>query len=55
MQANRNNVIVLVFFDSKGLLYMNIMPKGVSVNADHIFDTLGKFMKIFKKQEVTAG
>jgi len=50
VQASRNNVMVIAFFNSKGFVYTNIVPKGVLVNSNFIVDALGKFMKIFKKK-----
>jgi len=50
VQASRNKMMILAFFDSKGLEYMNVVPKVISVYACYILDTLGKFMKIFKKK-----
>jgi len=50
VHASRTKVMVLAFFDAKGLIYTNIVPKGVPVNADYIVTTLGKFMKTFKKK-----
>ena len=42
--------MVLAFFDSKGLIYTNYVPRGTTVNADYIVGALGSFMKIFKKK-----
>jgi len=41
-------VMVLAFFDYKGLIYTNISLKGVSVNTDYILTSLGKFVKVFE-------
>jgi hypothetical protein len=42
--------MVLAFFDSKGLIYTNYVPRGTTVNATYIVEALGNFMKIFKKK-----
>jgi hypothetical protein len=36
--------MVLAFFDEKGMVYMNHVPKGTTVNADYIIVAL-KFLK----------
>jgi hypothetical protein len=38
--------MVLAFFDSKGLIYMNLL------NAIYIVEALGKFLKIFKQKRL---
>ncbi len=50
--------MVLAFFDSKGLIFMNYVPRGTMVNANYIMEALGKFLKIFKQNRlemVTGG
>ena len=42
--------MVLAFFDKRGLIYTNYVPRGTMVNANYIMDALGKFLKIFKKK-----
>jgi hypothetical protein len=42
--------MVLAFFDAKGFIYTNYMPRGTTVNANNIMEALGKFMKIFRKK-----
>jgi histone-lysine N-methyltransferase SETMAR len=42
--------MALAFFDSKGLIYTNYMPRGTIVNAKYIVEALSNFMKIFKKK-----
>jgi hypothetical protein len=39
--------MVLAFFDSKGLIHTNYMPRGIMVDATY---ALGKFTKIFRKK-----
>ncbi len=40
--------MVLVFFDAKGVIYMNYVPKGETVNAEYIKKALARFLKVFK-------
>jgi hypothetical protein len=42
--------MVLAFFDSKGIIYTNYMPRATMVNANYIVEALGKFLKIFRKK-----
>jgi hypothetical protein len=41
--------MVLAFFNHKGLIYTNYVPRGNTVNAKYIVDALGKFLKVFKQ------
>ena len=43
MVASRTKKMVLAFFDSKGLIYTNIVPKGETVNAEYIISALKLF------------
>jgi hypothetical protein len=43
--------MVLAYFNSKSLIYMNYRFQGATVNAKYIVEALGKFMKIFKQQQ----
>ena len=55
VHATRSKQMVLAFFDNKGLIYTNFVPRGTTVNANYILEVLGKFMKIFKqKRPITA-
>ena len=45
VQASRTKQMVLAFFDSKGLIFTNIVPRGSTVNARYIVKVLGIFMK----------
>lgn len=55
VHATRTKQMVLCFFDSKGLIYTNYVPRGTTVNANYIVEALGRFMKIFKeKRPITA-
>jgi histone-lysine N-methyltransferase SETMAR len=57
VQASRSKQMVLAFFDSKGLIYTNYVPKGSTVTASYIVEALGKFLKVFKQKrpEMAAG
>jgi histone-lysine N-methyltransferase SETMAR len=40
--------MVLVFFDVKGIIYTNYIPKGETVNTKYIKKALARFLKVFK-------
>ena len=40
------------FFDVKGLIYTNYMPRGTTVNANYIVGPLGKFLTIFRQKRL---
>ncbi len=40
VQATRKKQMVLAFFNSKGLIYMNFVPRGRTVNATYIIEAL---------------
>jgi hypothetical protein len=42
--------VLLTFFDSKGLIYTHIVPRGSTVNAAYIVKVLDVFMRHFKKK-----
>jgi hypothetical protein len=50
VQASRTKKMVLAFFNAKGIIYINYMPKGTTVNGNYIMEALGKFMNIFRKK-----
>jgi len=50
VHASRTKQMVLAFFDAKGLVYTNIVPRGSTVNAAYITKALGTFMKTLKKK-----
>ncbi len=54
--ATRAKQMVLAFFDAKGLIYTNYVPRGTTVNANATFimEALGSFMKILKKRPIMA-
>jgi hypothetical protein len=43
--ASRTKQMLVAFFDKKGLVYMHIVPRGVTINANYIIIILGKFMR----------
>ncbi len=57
VHASRTKQMVLAFFDSKGLIYTNIVPRGTTVNAAYIVKALATFMKKFKEKrpQMAAG
>jgi hypothetical protein len=42
--------MVLVFFEAKGLIYTNFVPKGETVNATYIRTALTRFLKVFRQK-----
>jgi [histone H3]-lysine36 N-dimethyltransferase SETMAR len=55
VHATRSKQMVLVFFDSRGVIYTDYVAKGSTVNSQYIISALGRFLKTFKqKRPVTA-
>jgi hypothetical protein len=52
VHGTRTKQMVLAFFNSKGLIYTNYMPRGTTVNANYIVEALGMFMKILRKKRL---
>jgi histone-lysine N-methyltransferase SETMAR len=50
VHASRTKQMLLAFFDSKGLIYSHIVPKGSAVNGKYIVKALGNFLKQLKKK-----
>jgi histone-lysine N-methyltransferase SETMAR len=50
VHATRTKQMVLAFFDSKGLISTNYVPRGSTVNANYIVEALGSFLKILRKK-----
>jgi [histone H3]-lysine36 N-dimethyltransferase SETMAR len=50
VHATRSKQMVLVFFDSQGVIYTDYVPKGDSVNSQYIIEALSRFLKIFKQK-----
>jgi hypothetical protein len=42
--------MVMAFFDSKGLIYTHIVPKGQPVNTNHIVTVLGMLLRHLRKK-----
>ena len=57
VHASRTSQMVLAFFDNKGPIYTNYVPRGTTVNAIYILGALGRFQKVFKQKrpETAAG
>jgi hypothetical protein len=48
--------MVLVFFDMKGILYTNCIPKGKTVNAKYVYqEGPGKISDSFQREEADQG
>jgi histone-lysine N-methyltransferase SETMAR len=50
VHASRTKQMVMAFFDSKGLVYTHIVPRGATINAIYTVKVLGIFMKNLKKK-----
>ena len=50
VQASRTKQMLLAFFDSKGLIYTHIVPRGSTVNAAYIVKVLDVFMRHLRKK-----
>ncbi len=46
----RTKMMVLTFFDSKGMVYNNYVPKGQTVNKEYVIKALQKFLRKLRKQ-----
>jgi hypothetical protein len=42
--------MVLVFFDTKGVIYMNYAPRGKTINAEYVKKALARFLVIFRNK-----
>jgi histone-lysine N-methyltransferase SETMAR len=42
--------MMLAFFDDKGMVYTNHVPRGATVNADYIIGALKKFLKALRQK-----
>jgi hypothetical protein len=47
---SRTKLMLLVFFESKGLMYSNIVPKGSAVNRKYIVKALGLSEAVEEKE-----
>jgi histone-lysine N-methyltransferase SETMAR len=52
VHASRSKQMVLVFFNAKGVIYMNFVPKGKTVNATYIRTALTRFLKVFRQKRL---
>jgi histone-lysine N-methyltransferase SETMAR len=50
VHASRTKQMVMALFDSKGLIYTHIVPRGTTINAIYTVKVLGIFMKNVKKK-----
>ena len=57
VHASRTSQMVLAFFDNKGPIYTNYVPRGTKVNAIYIQGAPGRYQKAFKRKrlEMAAG
>jgi hypothetical protein len=57
VHASRSKHVILAFFNSTGIIYINHVSKDTSVHSNYIVDALGKFFKVFKQKrlEMEAG
>jgi histone-lysine N-methyltransferase SETMAR len=44
--------MVLVFFEAKGVIYTNFVPKGETDNASYIRTALARFLKVFRQKQL---
>jgi hypothetical protein len=49
VNTTRSDQMVLIFFHAKGMICMNYVPKGETVNAKYIKKSAARFLKIFRK------
>ncbi len=50
VHAFRTKTMMLAFFDSQGMVYMNYVPRGSTVSAKYIIRALGTFLKNLRKK-----
>jgi hypothetical protein len=50
VHASRTKQMVLVFFDAKGVIYTNLVPKGKTVSFSYILTVLARFLRVFKEK-----
>jgi hypothetical protein len=49
VHKSRMKQMVMAFFDSRGLIYTHIAPRGATINADYTIMVLGKFIEHLRK------
>jgi [histone H3]-lysine36 N-dimethyltransferase SETMAR len=50
VHATRTKTMVLAFFDSKGMVYNNYVPKGQTVNKEYVIKALQEFLRKLRKK-----
>ncbi len=50
VHASRTKQMVVAFFDSRGMIYTHIIPRGASINSTYTIKVLGTFLEHFKKK-----
>jgi Transposase (partial DDE domain) len=50
IHATRSKQMILVFFDNKGIIYTNYVPRGTTVTATYIVEALSRFLVHFRKK-----
>ena len=56
VHASRQKQMLLAYFDSKGVIYTDYVPRGKTVNSQYIIESLRRFLKIYKdKRSARAG
>jgi hypothetical protein len=48
--ATRTKTMVLAFFDSKGMIYNNYVPKAQTVNKEYVIKALQEFLRKLRKK-----
>jgi histone-lysine N-methyltransferase SETMAR len=54
VHASRTKQIVVAFFDSRGIIYTHIVPRGATINATYTIKVLATFLEHFKKRPAMA-
>ncbi len=52
VHVTRSKLMVLAFFNNKGLIYINYVPRGKTVNANYIVKALSRVLTVFKKKRL---
>jgi hypothetical protein len=55
VHATRKKQMVLAFFDSKGLIYTNFVPRDRNANAAYIIEAFTHFLKALKVERPNDG
>jgi histone-lysine N-methyltransferase SETMAR len=50
VHASRTKQMVMAFFDSRGMIYTHMVPRGATINATYTIKVLGTFLEHFKKK-----